>query len=745
MHHNFFRAVKLTSMLFVMISTTVVFAQNTPERAAKNFEAWRTDTAPRIDGDLSDPAWTNAARRDDFLELTPVEHRTASERTEFYVMYDENALYVGVYVYDSKPDEITANTIAPDGPLRWEDKIVLTLDPNNSQRGGYLFQLNSNSVRSEALYITGSQLAYGWEAIWRGSARRAEDGWTAEMEIPFKSLSFDPDNDTWGFNLSRDLQRNVSELAWYSLNGEASVANAGKMTGITGISQGVGLDVVPAISGRANEDRVTGNEESELQPSVDIFYKITPQINLAVTVNTDFSATEADSNALNSTRFVRFFEEKRAFFLNDFDAFNFGLANMQLNGRRSGNNALAFYSRRIGLSENGTPADIDGGIKLSGQVGNTEFGALVMRQDGFLADGADPTDLINPTTAIVARASQAVFSESRIGVLFTDGNPAENQSNSLYGLDFHYRNSDFYANKALQAVLVYQQSEDPDFDDNQSSYTAAVSFSGNSGWQGGGQYFVVEKNYSPGLGFTQRTNAELFSGELSHTWVFENSELFQEFEMGFDTERWNDFDTGDLDSSEFSLNLSTLTFIRGDQIGLELYQEKEFVSAGGRNPTGELGFDVPVGTYTQDRFEFGYSTPIFWDLSGGLDLDHGDYFTGTSTEITPSVEWQANRYMAISAEYALTKFELPGDTVYTREINLDLSIAFNSSMSLTSQIEYDNVRREASFNNRFRWQIEPGQDLWVVYNQGMIDEDDDYKFAVENSVAAFKFVYTLRF
>jgi|MEHZ01.4.fsa_nt_MEHZ011250982.1_64 hypothetical protein len=729
----------------LVIYSSLAISQNAAVEAGKIFEIGRTDTAPRIDGDLSDPAWANAARRDDFLELTPVEHRAASERTEFSVMYDENALYIGIYVYDSKPDEITANTIAPDGSLRWEDKIVLTLDPNNSQRGGYLFQLNSNGVRNEALYITGSQLAYDWEAIWRGNARRVEDGWTAEMEIPFKSLSFDPDNDTWGFNLSRDLQRNVSELAWYSLNGEASVANAGKMTGITGISQGVGLDVVPAISGIANEDRVTGNEESEIQPSVDIFYKITPQINLAVTVNTDFSATEADSNTLNSTRFVRFFEEKRAFFLNDFDAFNFGLANMQLNGRRSGNNALAFYSRRIGLSDNGTPVDIAGGIKLSGQAGNTEFGALVMRQSEFLAEGADPADLINPTNAIVARVSQSILTESKIGLLFTDGNPAENQNNSLYGIDFHYRDSDFYANKALQAILVYQQTEDPDFDDNQSSYTATVSFSGNSGWQGGGQYFVVEENYSPGLGFTQRTNAELFSGALSHTWVFENSELFQEFEMGFDTERWNDFDTGNLDSSEFSLNLSTLTFVRGDQIGLELYQEKEYVSAGGRNPTGELGFNVPEGTYTQNRFEFGYSTPSFWDISGGLELDHGDYFTGTSTEVAPSVEWQANRHVAISAEYALTKFELPGDTVYTREVNLDLSISFNSSMSLTSQIEYDNVRREASFNNRFRWQIEPGQDLWIVYNQGMIDEDEDYRFAVEDTVAAFKFVYTLRF
>ncbi len=747
MQQDFSRPINLAASLLILLQATGLVAQNTPDQASKIFEISRTDTAPQIDGDLSDPVWANAARRDDFLEFFPVEYRAASERTEVYVMYDENALYIGFYVYDSKPDEITANVFAGEGNHRYEDKVILMLDPGNTQRGGYLFQVTANGLQSEALFTTGSQVARNWEAIWQGNAKFVKDGWTAEMEIPFKSLSFDPYNDTWGVNFTRDLQRTQAEFGWYSLNGDANVANAGKMTGITGLSQGAGLDIVPALSGTSFDDKVTGNSESEIKPSVDIFYKITPQINLAVTVNTDFSATEADSNTLNASRFRRFFQEKRAFFLSDFDIFNFGLTGRQLNGRESGNNARAFYSRRIGLSENGTPVDIEGGIKLSGQVGRTEFGALVMRQDEFeVTDNTGTvTDVINPTNAIVARVSQSILTESKIGFIFTDGNPAENQSNSLYGVDFNYRDSDFYAGKSLDAVVAYQQSEDPDFDDNQSSYTAAVSFSGSSGWQGGMQYFGVEENYNPGLGFTQRTNSELFSSELFYVWIFENSTWLQEVESEISTTKWNDLDTGSLDSSELSITLANITFLRGDRVQIEVSREKEDVSPNDRNPTGDLGFSIPNGTYTQDRYEISYSSPAFWDLSGGLELNSGDYFTGTSTSLQQSLNWQANRYISLGGSYELTKFELPESNIYTREVTFDLGVSFTPSISLSSQIEYDNVRREASFNNRLRWEIEEGQDLWIVYNQGLLDVDEDYKFAVQNTAVAFKLRYTLRF
>ena len=733
--------------LFFIAFASASFAQTVPDQASKVFSAVRTETAPQIDGDLSDPVWANAARISDYQEMSPIEYRPASERTEAYILFDDDALYVGFYVYDSKPDEINNNVLQADFSLGSDDKVNLIIDPFNNQRSGYQFQVNANGVRSESIYISGTRPSSSWEGLWNAAGKLVEDGWTAEMEIPFKSLSFDPNNSTWGFNVSRHLRREQSSMAWYSNNGSHHPATAGKMTGITGINQGVGLDVIPSFSGTSFEDKVVGSEESELQPSLDIFYKVTPQINLAVTLNTDFSATEADDNTLNNTRFRQYFEEKRGFFLNDFDAFNFGLKNQQLNGVESGNNALAFYSRRIGLSEDGTPVDIVGGIKLSGRVGATEFGVLMMRQDEFevVDDNGTVTDVIDPTNALVARVSHNILAESKIGLIFTDGNPAENQSNSLYGFDFQYRDTDFYSGKSLDGIFLYQQTQDPDFSDNQGSMSAVISVSDQSGWQGGAQYFTIEENYNPGLGFTQRHDAELFSTHLSYTWLNDDSSWIQEITSTVETNRWNFLESGELDSDEVSWTVAEIQSQRGDVIELDISRERENVLPG-QNPTGRLGFAIPAGVYSQNILRLGYEAPNYWDLTPAVSYRGGDFYSGSFHRLQPQLAWQANRHLLLNASYRLTQYSLPGeDTIYTREVDLEMNYAFNSKISLTSQIEYDNVRRELVFNNRLRWQIEPGQDIWVVFNQGMVDEDEDNKFAVENTAAAFKIRYTLRY
>lgn len=737
------KLVNLTLFFSLILQASFAISQNTPEEAGKHFTAARTDQAPQIDGDISDASWADAAHIDDWLQVRPLEYRTASERTEVYIMYDENALYFGFYVHDSKPEEITANVLQQGTSIRDDDKVGVIIDPFNAQRGGYNFQLNPNGVRLEAIYINGTRGSFQWEGVWNGATQMQDDGWTAEFEIPFKSLSFDPNNDVWGVNFSRSLQRNQETMAWYSRNGTFNPASAGKMDGINDLTQGIGLDVVPALSGSSFEDKVAGNTVSDIQPSVDIFYKVTPQINLAVTINTDFSATEADTNTLNASRFRRFFAEKRAFFLNDFDAFKFGLTDLRYNGSSSGNNALAFYSRRIGLSEDGQPVDIVGGIKLSGRAGETEFGALVMRQDETTVTSGGVTEIIDPTNAIVARVSRSIFSESKIGLIFTDGNPAENQSNSLFGADFQYRDTEFYAGKSLDGILMYQQTEDPDFDDNQASYSAAVSISSNEGFYGGAQYFAVEENYSPGLGFTQRTNAELFSGSLSYKWLFEDSFVAQ-ISTSLSTVNWTDLDTGAVDFDQISWTPFNIELRRGDRLNFSI-EKKTRVARAGERPTGDLGIAVPLGEYSNSNYEISYNTPNYFDLSGQINVDLGEYYNGDFTTINPRISWQANRHILFSTGYKYTKYEMPGETVFAREVEFDLNIAFNSKVSLTSAIEYDNIRRQASFNNRLRWNIEPGQDLWVVFNQGLVDQDEDYNFAVENTSAAFKLRYTLRF
>lgn len=729
-----------------LLTGTLVHAQVSSDLASKSFDIPRTEEAPQIDGRLNESAWQQAVVRSDLYQRRPIEFNPVSEQTDVYFMYDEDALYVAVYAHDSRPDDISANVMEQGGELWQDDNFTLMIDPFNSQTGGYQFQVNPNGVRSESIYTSPTRSSSDWEGIWTTAARVVEDGWVAEMRIPFKSLSFDPQNDIWGVNFWRSLQRNQETMTWYSFNGSSNPTAAGKMTGIQDVSQGLGLDVVPAISATHYQNYQTDISRTESQPSVDIFYKITPQINLAVTINTDFSATEADSNSLNLDRFRQFFQEKRAFFLNDFDVFGFGLDTAgRMQGLNSGNNAIAFYSRSIGLSDSGQPVDIDGGIKLSGRIGDTEFGTLMMRQQEHTNVSRNGSiTQVDADTAVVARVQRPIFGESRVGLIFTDGSPRTNQDNSLMGVDLLYRDSDFIPGKSIDGILMYQQTDTSGVNEKQAAYSAAFSIGGNTGWSGGAQYFAVEDNYNPQLGFTQRTNAALYSASIQHEWLLEEHDWIREIRSGLSAQRWEDLDTGVMDSENLRWSALSLSTHRGDRLFININQGKELVR-GGQRTTGDLAFNIPAGIYEETSYSFSYNTPNHWDWSTRVNLSTGDYFTGTRSRYGLELGWQMNRYVSFEGGFNLSQYDLPEGTTYTRELDFDMEISFGSSISLSSQLEFDNVRRELNFNNRLRWNIQPGQDVWVVFNHGMLDLDGDDKFSNDTTNAAFKFRYTYRF
>ena len=213
----------------------------------KTVQIGRTTTRPTIDGALDDAVWATAARIDNFHQVNPVEYAVPSERTEIYLAYDDDALYVAARMF-TPPGEITANIMRQGASITQEDSLFVTLDPFNTRRAGYFFGLNAHGVRFDGLYRNVSEYYSDWDSIWFAGAQRFDGGWTAEYEIPFKSLSFDPSSDTWGLNFSRSLETRNEDMAWVSRNRRWDPSTAGLMTGITGVNQGIGLDIVPSAS-----------------------------------------------------------------------------------------------------------------------------------------------------------------------------------------------------------------------------------------------------------------------------------------------------------------------------------------------------------------------------------------------------------------------------------------------------------------------------------------------------------------
>jgi hypothetical protein len=194
----------------------------------KTVRVVRTSTAPVIDGDLSDAVWATAAVVDDFHQVTPIEYAEPYEHTEIYLLYDDDALYVAARLYDSEPELITARNLRQNSNIGEDDRLFVTIDPFNDRRSGYFFGVNPNGVRSDGLYRNVTEFYGDWDTIYDAAAGRFEGGWTAEIEIPYKSISFDPTTDTWGLNFSRSVVRKSETSAWVSRNRAYNPAVSGR-------------------------------------------------------------------------------------------------------------------------------------------------------------------------------------------------------------------------------------------------------------------------------------------------------------------------------------------------------------------------------------------------------------------------------------------------------------------------------------------------------------------------------------
>ncbi len=256
-------------------------------------------------------------------QIKPGDGALASERTEVRVGYDKDNL-IGAHMIDRRgPDAITATVMKQGSRLADDDRLGIIPDPFGTGRGAYRFEVNLNGVRNDMLY-QGSQPQGEWTVIWDAAASLTDDGWSAEIALPFKTLPFDPDVKAWGFNVNRAIRSRAEEVVWVSRNRTWGPTITGLLSGIENVDRGVGLDVVPTMGLRSMRYNALDRTDNEANPSLDLYYRLTPSLSASLTLNTDFSATDADDRQVNLTRFSLFFPEKRDFFLKDADLFDFG-------------------------------------------------------------------------------------------------------------------------------------------------------------------------------------------------------------------------------------------------------------------------------------------------------------------------------------------------------------------------------------------------------------------------------------
>jgi len=707
--------------------------------ANKEVRVIRTESVPIIDGKLDDAIWGNAEVITDFHQTRPGNGAEPSDRTEVYVLYDDDAIYIGARMYDSEPDRISAPTVRHGQGLGRDDRIVVILDPFHTGRGAYRFETNANGIRHEAIYDSVSSFESAWTVIYESAAALFDEGWEMEMAIPFKSLSFDPNIDTWGFNFGRGIRRRGEEIAWVSRNRSYNASILGTATGLEGMDQGMGLDIVPSVT--VNRQKIYGPPSTDynFEPSLDIFYKVTPSLNASLTLNTDFSAAEVDDRQVNLSRFSLFFPEKRDFFLNDSDLFAFGrigdIGN-EATSRSSDNNARPFFSRRLGLSRSGQPVNLKYGGKLSGRIGRWSVGMLAMRQDGF--------QTVNADNVLVGRVSANMLDESSLGMIFTAGDPNSNNDNKLGGIDFRYLNTRLPGGKVLEADAWYQQSDTQGLNGNDASYGVGISMPNNSGWRGGLHYKQIQTNFSPALGFVNQSNIKVSTADVGYTYYPKGS-FIQEIFSGIDIQRTS-FISGGLDTQVTLGRLVEIQSNSRDSFNIHYSQTKKVISIPFRiyEDNNRLVV-IPPGTYSFGEASTSLSTGGQRDLPAEVTILNGDFYGGNRTNLVGEVTWRQSKYFTVSASYDWNDINLPQGNFITRLTSLTTEVNFSPTLYWINLLQYDNVSEVLGLNARLVWIPTAGQEGLIVFNHSLQDRDKNNSFISELSDINVKLSYTFRF
>ncbi len=712
----------------------------------------RLEGEPRIDGVLDEAVWSQALLVDDFHQYEPVEYAEPSHKTQVWLFYTEEALYIASFFEEPDMSLVSANIMRQGQSLASDDILAVVLDPYLDRRNGYRFEVNANGVRWEGLFQNVTDVEGNWDGIWQADASRVANGWYTELRIPFQTISFNPDSDSWGINFRRAIRRNNESIAWVSRNRQVNPGVAGTITGMNGMRQGLGLDVVPSMTLR--EDRVygpVGFREQNFEPQLDVYYKLTPQLNASLTLNTDFSAAEVDDRQVNLTRFNLFFPEQRDFFIREADIFEFG--QIGTGGFQMGNggnpaipsasaqNARPFFSRRIGLSTTGAPVDINAGAKVSGRIGDWNVGTLLVSQDEDEATGVDSQEIF------VGRAVLNVLGESQLGMISTYGDPQSNLDNNLVGADFRYRNSRLANGNTLQGVLFYQQTDTEGKSGDDYSWGAGMSYPSSQGFRGAYTYKEIGKNFDPAVGFVNQTDVADHALDFGYRKFLKPGGFMRSGYVGFDGYHAVYLDDGSTNNENLGLRFTGNTNT-GDNIFFRLLESREVLRTNfvvNRASDGSRTVVIPAGDYSFGEGMVGLEFANQRKVSGRFTSRWGEYYDGNHVQRNVEVSYRPTARYNFAAQYTENEIHLRHGNFTVRLISLQSQVAFSSTLSWSTLVQYDNVSEAMGINSRLHWIPEAGKQAFLVLNYGLMDPDKDNIFESYRADLSLKFDYTIRF
>ena len=695
-----------------------------------------------VDARLDEPAWASAVRVGDLTQTVPIEGAPMSRATDVLLTYDADFIYVGIVCAD-EPENVRARQMDRDAFVRFDDVVEVWFDPFASGRFAYWFQVTPGGSLGDALIAdNGSSFNKDWDGIWYGASRVTDRGWEAELAIPVKTLSFDPEAPYWGFNVRRKRVANGERGRWASPRVAYrffQISDGGRLTGIEGLDQGVGLDAIPYVKGLSSRPSSSNSFGSEFDAGLDLRWRPTPSSTVLVTTNTDFAETEVDTRQVNVGRFPLFFPERRDFFLEDAGAFEFGLPG---NSR----SAIPFFSRTVGRSAEGEAVPILAGVKVTGRFGDWTVGALdtyVGDVDPIPASGADPeVPGVDPQNLGVLRLQRSLGDGRSVGVIGTSGDPQGDRGRYTAGVDLRLGSARLFGEGHSGFLWSYVMGSGGG--DAASGLAYGVQAQSRSlNWETDFRAQRIEEGFDPALGFVRRTGVDRYQAGAEYTWrSTDESTLFRTVETGADLIVARDL-VGTEDRWSVPLDLARFQFWSQDEVSLRVTRQAETIE-----DAFEVGdAEVVPGDYDETRFRARFESNDRRVAGVEASMEFGDYYGGEITRMSLEPVYIPNEHVRLGMSFEDVQIELGGaggdyaTQLYTWRMDLN----FDPMTSWNTFVQYDTEGKNLSTQSRLRWIIEPGRELFLVGLFGFDKASSESSFVTSDQSLAVKLNYTLRF
>lgn len=667
-----------------------------------------------VDGKLDDAAWDKIEPLP-LVTQTPVFGEPPSEKSEVMVTYDENYLYLGGKLFDSDPQGIMDNSKKRDAMIGNTDWFGIILDTYNDNQNALAFLTNPNGLRFDANVTHDAfgdlPINISWNAIWEVAVKITHEGWFVEMKIPFTALPCQINADSkvvMGLICWRYIARKNETDIYPAIKNDFGMWSAWKPSlsqkiefsaikprkpffvspyGITGIEKTKNLN--------EKQNSYINNQIFKKDLGLDVRYGLNSNLNLDLSINTDFAQVEVDDEQVNLTRFSLFFPEKRQFFQERSGIFDFDF----------GTEDKIFYTRRIGIDD-GRPVRIYGGARLVGRLEDWDVGILSMQT---AENGQTPS--LNHS--VVRLKKMVINNNSDVGFILTSQSDFQDMNNQTFGFDsrINYSSGNFLNIKWAQTMA---SGIDNYFGRTQSSRFWISSSSLNTiGFNHGISLSYSGADFLPVLGFQARSDFKRIGGRFGYGWNAPQASRWLQHQILIRGSAFWSNRTGRLESLNPNLEYN-YNFKKGAAGVFSLkYAFDDVIEP--FNLTEQI--TIRPGKYSFPSLSWMHFTPPNYSLNLNANLEAGPYYGGRKYTTEFTLSWATSASLELSSTYNFNYLDFSPVLDRLHIGRLKMLYMYSTSLSVSAFLQLNSLEQNWLANIRLRYNPKEGNDLYLVYNE----------------------------